>query len=158
MYSYRATVISTGISILCGFIHVYAYYLSSNSQYFFSIIDDGYALSACIFFSVIIIAYGIYIDLKKAPQQADNQVLVKEVHHSMISAMHHILNNFFNGMELVRMEAKSCEDFDPRVMNLYDESVKEAVSKIHSISELNEITDEAIWDKLMPGMGSPLNK
>jgi hypothetical protein len=157
MKSYKATIISTGISIICGIIHVYTYYLSANTQDFFAIIDDGYALSACILFSLIVIAYGIYIDVKRN-NSIQSSSREQEIHTSMISAMHHILNNFLNGMELVRLEARTCKDFDPKVMNLYDQSVHEAVDKIKSISKLEELSDDAIWDKLMPGMGSPLKK
>lgn len=157
MKSYRATIFSTAVSILCGFIHVYVYYLSSTSDQFFAIIDDAYALSACILFSIIVLFYGIFIDIKRNSSFKGSSE-IKEVHTSLISAMHHILNNFLNGMELVRMEAKSCKDFDPKVIALYEESVDEAVGKIRSISELEEISDDAIWNKLMPGMGSPLKK
>lgn len=157
MRSYKATIISLAVSIMCGFIHVYAYYLSNTPGHFFAIVDDVYALSSCIFVSSVVLMYGIVIDLKNN-RRRQQTAHVNEIYSSMISAMHHILNNFFNGMELVRMEAKGCKDFDPKIISLYDESVQEAVGKINSLSELEEISDDAIWEKIMPGMGSPLKK
>lgn len=102
--------------------------------------------------STIVIAYGIYCDIKRAKKAK----VAGDIHSTMIFATHHILNNFLNGMELVRMEASSSKDFDKNIIKLYEEAYRDAMSKIDRISHITDPTQEKIWDALVPGMRPPV--
>jgi hypothetical protein len=125
--------------------------LLPGSMTLFTLDSEIWGLFACLLVVTVIMAYGIYCDIKRARKAR----VAGDIHSTMIFATHHILNNFLNGMELVRMEANNSKDFDKNIIVLYEEAYREAMHKIDRISNLTEPTQEKIWDALVPGMRPP---
>lgn len=77
------------------------------------------------------------------------RLIVKEqektdIFQATMRAVHHILNNFLNNMILFRFEAENCNEFDKKVLDIYDEVIKSAQTQIESLSSVQELTEEKI--------------
>ncbi|WP_027395112.1 hypothetical protein [Aquimarina latercula] len=73
-----------------------------------------------------------------------------KVYKSMLYASNHILNNFLNQTQIIRMEAENIPDIDKRTIDMFDESVEEAELLIKKLSDI-EIIDEAyIYKAIAP--------
>lgn len=100
---------------------------------------------------LLIILFGVYVDFSTSKLlKKEKQLEAIRIYSSMMSASHHILNNFINQMQLFKLEALKCNDFDRDIIELYDEAINEAKSLIHQLSEIEHITDENIWASVKP--------
>jgi hypothetical protein len=68
----------------------------------------------------------------------------------MLNASHHITNNLLNQMQLIRLEAERHEAFDPEVIKLHDDAVKEAQVLLENLSDVIDVSSEAIWQSVDP--------
>ena len=68
----------------------------------------------------------------------------------MSSAGRHILNNLLNEMQLFKMEALKCKNFDADVLKMYDTSINEASDLIKRLSQVEDITEDNIWASINP--------
>lgn len=108
-----------------------------------------FAISSLLF--VAIVALGLFADFQKRRLlELHKQNDPRKIHHAMVFAMHHILNNYLNGMELVRMEAQGSKDFDPHVLHLYEEASREAVDLIKKLSQLEDVSEHSILNHVTP--------
>lgn len=65
-------------------------------------------------------------------------------------AMHHILLNFLNQMQLFEIEAKDSKDFNKETLSLYDGVINEAKEQIENLSSITELTKEEIEKTVYP--------
>ncbi|MBD5780333.1 hypothetical protein IEN85_12600 [Pelagicoccus sp. NFK12] len=68
----------------------------------------------------------------------------RELFRSTVSASDHILLNYLNQMQMVRMEAEECEGFSREVLELSDQISKETVEELKSLENLNTGSAEDI--------------
>jgi hypothetical protein len=83
------------------------------------------------------------------------KLLIKEqekidIFQATMRAVHHILNNFLNNMILFRFEAENSDDFDKKVLDVYDEVITSAQAQIQNLSSVQELTEEKIKDSVLP--------
>ncbi len=77
-----------------------------------------------------------------------------KIYKAMLSSAHHVLNNFLNQMQLFKFEAENNPDFDPEVLKLYDQIMKEASMQIQALGSIDKINEAAILDSVAPKLKS----
>ncbi len=68
-----------------------------------------------------------------------------KVYKAMVFSTHHILNNFLNQMFLFKVEADNTEGFPTETLDLYDQIIRETKAQIEELSNLDEISEAAIF-------------
>ena len=98
---------------------------------------------------VLLIAFGIFADYhtNKIAQKDSEKY---DVYIAMLSATHHILNNFINNMILFRGEAENSKDFDRDILTLYDQVIDDTSEQIKNLENINEPDKEIIERKYKP--------
>lgn len=76
------------------------------------------------------------------------------VFHKTVQSSHHILLNYLNQMQLVTLEAERCSEFNKEVLDLANESSKQAAAELAKLSEIETLTEEHI-DSVMFGKFKP---
>lgn len=66
-----------------------------------------------------------------------SEEMKRAVFRSTVSASDHILLNYLNQMQLVKIEAEECDDFSSDVLALADRIGKETVEELKRLEELN---------------------
>ena len=127
------------------------YFVYGEPQFEF-IPDDVNELWMRILIALLLLLLGIYADISA------HRLLIKEkqleasrIYRSMTYASRHILNNLLNQMQVIKMEALKCDDFDREAIKFYDDAFEEAEYLIKKLSEVENITDENIWASVDPG-------
>lgn len=72
------------------------------------------------------------------------------IYKAMVSSSHHIINNFLNQIQLIKITAEEFPDFDPEVLELYEKTVNETKKQIESLSNLTQIDVETIYNSVAP--------
>jgi len=110
-------------------------------------------VSTCISIVFVIIALfvvgNIYFDIQQRKHIVyENKKVASNIHQAMISASNHILNNFLNQVQMVKIEAERSQDFDKRYIQIYSDAFEESIDLINRLSSINEITSEAIEESV----------
>jgi hypothetical protein len=100
---------------------------------------------------VLIVFVFCFVDLLRKYQSVKIQYEKCMIFHSTVTAMHHILNNFLNQMQLFKIEASENKAFDKEILELYDEVIHEASEQIQRLSEIKVPTEELIKEAVYPG-------
>ena len=103
-----------------------------------------------LFIPAVIIIFFFSIDLFRRRRLMAVEHEKGKVYRSMVGATHHILNNFLTKMMLFKIEAINSDDFDKEVIVHYDIVIEEASAQIKKLSELDEISEEAINRSIYP--------
>lgn len=100
---------------------------------------------------LLLLSFGIYADFSA------KRLLIKEkqleaacIYESMVYASRHILNNLLNQMQIIKIEALKCDEFDREIIKFYDTAFDEAKYLIQKLSEVENVTDENIWASVNP--------
>ena len=102
----------------------------------------------CIIF-ILLISFGIFADyhtnkiIKKNAEKYD-------VYKAMLSAKHHILNNFLNNMISFRSEAEESKDFNRDILKLYDQVIDDTTAQVKNLENIEEPSKEIIEDRYKP--------
>lgn len=83
-------------------------------------------------------------DLLRKRKTAQLELEKVKVYKAMLTATHHILNNFMNQMQLFKLTAEETPDFDPEVLALYDRIINDAALQIEALGALHNIDEGAI--------------
>lgn len=73
-----------------------------------------------------------------------------KIYRAMVSSTHHVLNNLLNQMLIVKIKAEDTPGFDPKTLRIYDDIVREAEEQIHSLSNVEHVTEEKIKESVRP--------
>ncbi|MCH9735141.1 MAG: cell wall metabolism sensor histidine kinase WalK [Actinomycetia bacterium] len=73
-----------------------------------------------------------------------------KVYEAMLSAAHHVLNNFLNKMQLFKLTAENTADFDRDVLSLYDEVINTASEQIEALGSIATIDEKSIGESVAP--------
>lgn len=126
------------------------YFVYDEPQFEF-IPDDFDELWMRVLIVFLLLLLGIYADFSaKKLLHREKQLEAARIYNSMIYASRHILNNLLNQMQLIKMEALRCHEFDREIIKLYDSAFGEATKLIQKLSEVENITDENIWASVDP--------
>lgn len=108
---------------------------------------------------VLIIAFGIYTDMASTMiLKKQRELEAARIYKSMLYATHHILNNLLSQMQLFKIEASRCKDFDQNVIKKYDKAVKDTSDLIARLSRVEIHTEENIWASIDPEVISAQTK
>ena len=73
-----------------------------------------------------------------------------KIYKAMMSSTHHVLNNFLNQMQLFKITAESIPDFDPDILVLYDQIMKDANEQIDALGSITSIDEVSIRSSVTP--------
>ena len=112
-----------------------------------------------ILIALLIVTFGLFLDnaARKRLMQ-EKRLAASDTYNAMMHAVHHILNNLLNQMQLFRMEAERCEDFDREKLGLFDNALDEAKDLVDRLSEVNNITHENIRASVRPSTQEQVEK
>ena len=97
----------------------------------------------------IIILFGGFIEYHMR-RVGEKEKEKRDVYVAMLHSSNHILNNFLNQMQLMRIEASQCQGFDRDVLDAYDRIVVEAGELIHNLQTVPSLTKESILASVSP--------
>lgn len=73
-----------------------------------------------------------------------------KIYKAMLFSTEHILNNFLNEMQVFKMTAEDTENFDPEILNLYDDVIHESSTQIDALANITHINENAIHEAVRP--------
>lgn len=127
------------------------HYILYDESHFEWIPDDFNELWMRVVICALIMLFGLYADYSyRKLINKEKQLEAAEIYRSMVFASHHILNNLLNQMQLFRIEASRCRDFDKDKLKLYDETFNEAKDLIHRLSTIENVSDKNIRASIDP--------
>ena len=134
-----AVLIALGFWVLESLLHV----LFFNDPQMEILPTDPNELWMRILIILLLVAFGSYVDIYMRMLKKKEEEKV-DVYEAMIYSSHNILNNFLHQMQIVKLAAKDCEDFDKRTLVVFDEIVDEAVTLIDKLGNVPNLTREDI--------------
>jgi len=138
-FTYIAFVVASIFWVLESLIH----HLIFNEPQFEIIPSEMNELWMRTVIVVLIIFYGVYVDFS-IEKILHKQLEVAHMYSSITNTSHHILNNLINQMQLFKLEAKRCSDFDKNIIHLYDKEIKEASKLADTLSNISNLPDSKI--------------
>ena len=147
IFSIVAFVIALSFWIFEAFIHYFIF----GDPIFELIPHDPNEFWMRVVIVSLIIGFGIFADYySRKLLIAEKKLEASQIYDSMIHATHHILNNLLNQIQVFKIEAQNCKDFNQDVIKLFDNSTKEASDLIKRLSEVEQITEKNIWSSVDP--------
>jgi len=147
----KFSVAASVIAFLFWFFDASIHYFVYGEPQFEFIPDDFNEFWMRVVIVLMLLLFGVYADYSV------NKLIIKEkqqeavrIYKSTIYSSCHILNNLLNQMQIVKMEALKCRDFDREFIKHYDNAFSEATNLIQRLSEVENITDENIWASVDP--------
>jgi len=148
-------IVAFVIALLFWFFDASMHYFVYGEPKFKIIPDDINELWMRVLIVLLLLLFGIYADYStRRLLIKEKQVEAGRIYGSMISASRHILNNLLNQMQLIKMEALKCNDFDRETIGFYDKAFDEAKYLIQKLSEVENITDKNILASVDPNSSS----
>lgn len=149
MRTYRRTLIGLCVSITI-FLATLAGDLDLFER-FASLLDEAEAfeIDELVIPVFIFGAFAIW-DFAQKRKKAQLELEKVKVYKAMLTSTHHILNNFLNQMQLFRLTAESTPDFDPEVIQFYDQILADTVQQIEALSSITNVDETAIWASIAP--------
>ena len=139
------------ISLVFWFFDASMHYFVYNEAQFEFIPHDFDELWMRLVIVILILLLGIFADyFSNKITTKQKQLEAARIYNSMSSAGRHILNNLLNEMQLFKMEALKCKNFDADVLKMYDTSINEASDLIKRLSQVEDITEDNIWASINP--------
>lgn len=106
-------------------------------------------MRSCIFF--LFVSFGVSADLfTRKLVEKEKQLEAVTIYKSMIHAVHHILNNLLNQMQIFKMEAENCKDFNTNIIMYFDLVRDEAEDLVKKLSSVEELTGDNIKASVYP--------
>lgn len=103
-----------------------------------------------IFFPILIFFFFIFLNIFYINKNKQVKIEKLKIYKAMVSSTHHILNNFLNQVQLLKITAEDTPNFDPKAIELYEETVKEATKQIKALSSIQDINENNIKKSVAP--------
>lgn len=96
--------------------------------------------------------FGVFAFIDMVRRLKANQIEREKIkiYKAMMSAIHHILNNFLHQMQLFKMTAEDTPGFDHEVLSLYDQVIDEASTQIGVLGSITRIDEVSISTSVSP--------
>lgn len=75
----------------------------------------------------------------------------QSIYRATVFSALHIINNFLNQSQILRVAATRCEGFSARALASFDSSVQEAQALMSKLQTLEELSEENILSATVPG-------
>ena len=92
---------------------------------------------------VTMILFGAYVEFHMR-RVAEKEKEKADIYMAMLRSSNHILNNFLNQMQIMKIEAGQCQDFNKDILGTYDIIASEASELIRDLEKIPSITKEDI--------------
>lgn len=149
MKNYKVTLIGLIISLL-----LYIFTIIFNLDLFENLLELLHHLEEWeideLALPVLIIGVSLLLNLFLTNRKKRVEIEKYKIYRSMLNSLHHILNNFLNQAQIVRLEAENSSDFDKEVIELYDQIIDEAKELTQSLEDVHKISEETIIDSVKP--------
>ena len=99
---------------------------------------------------VLVFGGFFFVDLLRQVRKAKVEEQKVEVYKATARSAQHVLNNFLNQVQLLKMIAEDAQALPPDIIKEFDASYEEAVNSVKSLSNVTEMTPEAIWKSVAP--------
>ncbi len=114
---------------------------------------ESYELDEFIIPALIFFVFVVFDVLRRQKTQTVELEKIK-IYKAMLRSAHHVLNNFLNQMQLFKFEAQNNPDFNPEILNLYDQIMKDASMQIEALGSIERIDEVSILDSVAPKSNS----
>ncbi len=111
--------------------------------------SESFELDELLLVLVVLLPF-VVVDLIRYRLGLHQQKDRIKLHQAMMFAVHHTQNNFLNQMQYFRMVAEENSRFDPDVIALFDEVIREAQEQIRALGEIETIDEDAIKTAVLP--------
>ena len=103
-------------------------------------------------FIIPIFIFGLFTLLDMLKWQKEHKIENEKIkiYEAMVASTHHVLNNFLNQMQLFKMTADDTPDFDPSILALYDQIMKDTTEQIDALSSITNIDEKSIHKSVAP--------
>jgi len=149
MKKYRITLIGLVISV-----SILLYSLISDVDLFEIFLNDVHKLEVFEIdeFIIPLFILGIFSIFDMLKWQRDHRVEREKIkiYKAMLSSTHHVLNNFLNQMQLFKITAEQTPDFNPDVLALYEQIMKDATEQIDALGSIANIDEISIQNSVSP--------
>ena len=139
------------IAIVFWFFDSVTHFLKSGETKFELFPHDKHELLIHIVIAVLIILTGMVADYyTKIIIKKEKELEAANIYESTLSATQHILNNFLHKMPLFIIEAKRCNDFNPKYIEHFEQAINDATNLVQQLSEVKNITGDNIEASVDP--------
>jgi len=96
-----------------------------------------------------IILFGGYVEyhMRRVREKEKEKT---DIYMAMLRSSNHILNNFLNQMQIMKIEAEQCQGFNEDILAVYDIIAGEASELIRDLEKIPSITKEDILATVAP--------
>lgn len=98
---------------------------------------------------LVIFVFSYYDHLLKARRRMV-EIERQKTFRAMMESMQHILNNFLNQLGLFRLTAEETPEFDPAVLQLFDQVIDQTSDQIKTLGEISSFDEETIIETIRP--------
>lgn len=104
---------------------------------------EEYEIDEFIIPSMILIICSLIDFIRLNKDRKAEQEKIK-IYKAMVQASDHVLKNCLNQMLLIRYEAEEMPDFDPKTIEIFDQSMHEAMNQLKSLGNLDDVDEDKI--------------
>ena len=127
MNKYIFTIVSILIALMIWFLESVLHHYVFNESEFELIPSNLNEIWMRAFIIFLVVLFGVFADSFSKKQAAkEKQLESMRIYKSMVDATQHILNNLLNQVQLFKMEAEACKEFNPDVLKEFDGVTNEA--------------------------------
>ena len=131
------TVAAFEMALVFWFLESAIHYFVFEESHFEFIPSEPNELWMRVVIVFLIMLLGIFADAF-IRRIVHNQIKVAHVYNSLIQASNHTLDNLLGQMQLFKLEAQKCKDFDADVIKSYDAAIEHASELKDKLSNVDE--------------------
>lgn len=146
---YKITIIGLAISII---ILLLAHFFDLDLfEEFVAFIErhEEYELDELII-PIIIFLISISINILFINRDKSLKIEKYKIFRAMLNSLHHIINNFLNQAQIVKLEAEKSRDFNKEILDIYENIIDEASELTKALESVDTIDAESIRDSVKP--------
>lgn len=103
-----------------------------------------------LIFPLLVLLISGSINIFIASRDKDAKLQKYRLFKAMLNSLHHIINNFLNQAQIVKIEAEKSRDFNKDILILYEEIIDEASELTKSLESADYLDEESIADSVKP--------
>jgi len=110
---------------------------------------EAYEIDEFIIPLFIFLSFAL-LDLVKRQIETNAERERIQIYKAMLSSTHHVLNNFLHQMQIFKLTAESTSDFDPDILQLYDQIIRDASEQLDALGSITTIDASSIHNSVAP--------
>lgn len=138
------------LALICSILTIAGYIFSPSGGESWQILTNRFLALLVIWVTAILVRLWKEEKEKLSDLKAEKAQAKEEIYQAMVHSAQHILNNLLNQLQIVRLEAESSSDFDPKIVAHLIEMSEEANILMKTLSQLEEPSEEEIRQSVRP--------